>query len=328
MRKFEITLSQAIEGFILEKRAQQLRPQTLYNYKRALQRLFDCLPDDPFLNDVTSQQIVTFLADLGKKAVAPAGIAPRPAKPLSKKSLLNIHAALSSFWSWATREGYADCHVIRAVPPPRPERRVVVTFSQDDVKRMMVACETSRSYSRPGKRECANARPTVLRDRAILLLLLDSGIRATELCGLRLEHVDMKNRRVKIFGKGSKERIVRVGRRTTKAIWRYLTARPDARPSDPLFVATGEVNQPMTRSSLYRLVRRLGDRAGVVPAAYPHRFRHTFAVNFLRNGGDVFSLQSLLGHSSLEMVHRYVALAQTDTENAHRRASPVDNWRL
>jgi len=326
VRKIQITLSQAIEGFILEKRAQQLRPHTLSSYENALRRLLDYLPDDPFLDEITVQQIDAFFTDLGQRPIAPAGIAPRPAKPLSKKSILNTHTALSSFWTWAVKEGFADEHIMRSVPRPRPEQRAIVPFTRDDIEAMLSVCESTRSYSRPGKRRCANTRPTGVRDRAILLLLTDTGIRASELCDLRIKHLDMSNARVKVFGKGAKERILPVGRRTIKALWRYLSTRPDARPSDPLFVTSDEL--PLTRRSLYQLIRRLGDRAGIVPAAHPHRFRHTFAINFLRNGGNAFSLQAMLGHSSLEMVYRYLALVQTDTENAHRRASPVDNWRL
>jgi len=79
---------------------------------------------------------------------------------------------------------------------------------------------------------------------------------------------------------------------------------------------------------LRRLLNRMGERAGLAKSVYPHRFRHTFSVNFLRNGGNVFELQQLLGHTSLEMIKRYAKIAQSDVEAAHRRASPVDNWRL
>ena len=83
----------------------------------------------------------------------------------------------------------------------------------------------------------------------------------------------------------------------------------------------------MGENTIRHLLRNLGERANVKDV-HPHRFRHTFSIEFLRNGGDVYSLQRLLGHSTLPMCLRYLALAQADIEKAHRRASPADNWRL
>ena len=81
----------------------------------------------------------------------------------------------------------------------------------------------------------------------------------------------------------------------------------------------------MNNQRVWHIVSGMGKRAGVANAR-PHRFRHTFAVQFLRNGGDIFTLQMLLGHSSLEMVKHYAKLAAIDAEQAHRKASPADNW--
>ena len=78
---------------------------------------------------------------------------------------------------------------------------------------------------------------------------------------------------------------------------------------------------------LYRLVARIGERAGV-KKAHPHRFRHTFAITYLRNGGDIFTLREQLGHADWKILNRYLALSQIDRARAHESASPVDRWRL
>lgn len=309
-----LTLSKAIEGFFLAKRL-TFSDQTVANYRWALGKFLDYWDDtDPLLGQIGAGQVTTFL-DGHRDA-------------LSQKSLLNIHAVLSSLWNWAVAEGFAAENVIRRVTPPVPEERAIVPLSQADVIAMLKACGSSRSYTRPGKKECSNARPTATRDKALILLKLDTGIRVTELCRLRVEDLDLNNSRCKVFGKRSKERLLPLGRRCNRALWRYLAARPDARPVDPVFVAGGALIQPLNRWSVYKLIRRIGERAGITPNVHPHRFRHTFAISFLRNGGDVYSLKAILGHTSLKMVQRYLMLAQADTDNAHRRASPVDNWAL
>ncbi len=82
---------------------------------------------------------------------------------------------------------------------------------------------------------------------------------------------------------------------------------------------------PFTRDNLGNLLKRIGDRAGV-SNIHPHRFRHTFAINYLRNGGNVFALQAMLGHTTLDMVKRYLQIMQIDLEREQQKASPVDNW--
>jgi integrase/recombinase XerD len=328
----EITLSQAFEGYLLDARARQLSPKTILDYTNAFRHFSNYIGAPP-LNDITADDIRQFLAHLGSRRVVPAGVASRPPRVLSNKSILNIHVALSALWTWAIKEGFATEHVVRAVTPPKPEKPAIEPFSKSDVEAMLAVCKQSEPYTRPGKRECSNTRPTAERDRAIILLLLDTGARASEICanprlktpGLQIQDVDHRNLTIRVMGKGDKERIVPISARTSKALWRYLLSRPDAVPTE--YVFTNQRGGPLTSSGLLQLIRRLGQRAGI-SNAHPHRFRHTFAINFLRNGGNSLELQRLLGHSTLEMVKRYVALAQVDLENAHRRASPVTNWRL
>lgn len=320
-----LTLSTAIDGFLLDLAARRLSPHTSADYTNSLRKLQAFLGGDPELESITADQLRQFMADL-ETPRRPAGVTQRPLRGLSKKQCLNIHTGLSAFYTWALRNRYIAMHHMRLITRPRPETRAIVPLTRAEVEALLRACERSRSYRRPGKRECDHTRPTGVRDRAMILLLLDCGLRASELCSLRIADYDAKNRRVLAFGKGDKERSLPVSPATAKALWEYMAAeRKEARPDELLFLGVGGV--PLTRSGLGQVLASLGERAGVANV-HPHRFRHTFAINYLRNGGDAYALQISLGHESLEMVRTYLALASADLVTVHQRASPVEKWRL
>jgi integrase/recombinase XerD len=319
-----LTLSQVVAGFSLEMDARRLSVHTVEDYGRTLRRLQTFLGDPPFA-DIGPDDIRRFMASFNEPQEQ-HGIAAMAPIILSNKSLLNIHTGLGALWTWAIHEGVTDRHVVHEVQRPRAEDPAIIPFTEDDLKRLMAGCERTAGYTRPGKRLTDNKRRTALRDRAIVLLLLDTGIRASELAGMAVQDVDVRNRRITVTGKGRKTRMLPISPETAKAIWKYLTTeRATDKMRDPLF--TAETGEGMTRLTLLTFLKRLGARAGVADC-HPHRFRHTFAVMYLRNGGNAFTLQALLGHSSLGATQTYMHIAQTDIENGHQEASPVAGWRL
>ena len=250
---------------------------------------------------------------------------------LSMKTIRNIWVTLSSFFSWAKMEFQIESP-LENIPAPKFPKTVTEPYTQEEIERMIKACTYSREAETVRRRRFVMRRPTGNRDRAILLTLLDTGIRASEFCALKVGDFDAKTGRLEIRhgeaggAKGGKGRIVYLGKAARHAVWRYLAEREDGDDvTAPLFIASR--NHVFTPNNLRHLVKRIAEKCDV-KNEYPHRFRHTFAITYLRSGGDVFTLQSLLGHGSLDMVRHYARIAQLDVEQAHRKASPVDNWRL
>jgi len=297
-------LSYCIDEFLEFKRAQRLSRWTLLDYETVLRR-FNREIGDFDIDHIERKTIAHYLASLD----------------LSKKRVKNIYTALSSLWTWAVEMGYCTVHIIRQIKPPKPEKRPILPFTRDQIMNMLASTDASKEYTRPGKRACRNRLKTGVRDRAIILLLLDTGIRASELCGIKVK--DIKPHGIYIHGKGSKDRLVPISETTRSALCDYIGEQKDIEK----YVFKTEQGNVLSRDALRLIIRRIGDRAGVNDA-HPHRFRHTFAINFLRNGGDVFTLQAILGHETLDMVRRYLAIAQTDINGVHQRASPVKVWGL
>lgn len=201
----------------------------------------------------------------------------------------------------------------------------IVPYTEADIKSMLSNTNQSKPYTLPGKRQAKNNLPEGQRLKTTIILLLDTGIRASEFCNLKHRDVDLRNLNIIVMGKGRKERQIPISSRTAQAIWSYFHTRPEMHVNSPAFTTANGTK--ISRDNLLKSIYRLGNRAGVQDPNL-HRFRHTFAINFLRNGGDIYTLQRILGHSTLDMVQRYLAIAQVDIQAAHRRASPVMNWGL
>jgi site-specific recombinase XerD len=187
---------------------------------------------------------------------------------------------------------------------------VVEVLSEDEIQQVLSALDVKN--------------PTGCRDFAILILMLDSGLRLSEVIGLLDMNLDIDAGCLKVMGKGSKERIVPFGATTQKALWRYRHHyRPEPAHSAVQAFFLTQDGEAMTANGVTSMFVRLGKRSGLT-RLHPHLCRHTFATRYLMNGGDVFSLQQILGHTTLEMVRRYVSLASAHVAVQHRKFSPMD----
>jgi integrase/recombinase XerD len=193
---------------------------------------------------------------------------------------------------------------------------VINTFSPEQVVRL---------FNTPDR---GNARG--FRQYLILLILLDTGIRLSELTELPIEKIDMERSCFRITGKGNKERVVPFGGQVRKAILKYMTKyRPEPVAPRVTNLLLSEEGYPMKKRGLQAIISRIGKKAGITDVrCSAHTFRHAFARQFLLNGGNIFTLQALLGHRSLEVVKIYVNFMEGDIAEQHRKYSPVDNFIL
>lgn len=199
-----ISLSDAIEGYELAAEARRLSHNTMTGYRNTFRKFCEFLAGDPPLAAIDKKDIEAFLA-------AQTGV--------SKKAILNHHTSLCALWTWAVKEQITQVHVPHLVERPRPEKKAIVPLSEADVRALLSAVSSSKPYVRPGKRSCSHSLPEADRNRAILLVMLDTGIRASELCGLQIRHVDLRNHDKSITvhgGKGDKDRHIPVSARTAQ----------------------------------------------------------------------------------------------------------------
>lgn len=293
-------LTHALNGFWLEKRI-DLSLHTIRDYQLTFTRLVSFLGDAHF-EGITADDIRRFLAYIQTEY------------SLSKKTLANHWIALSALWSWAERE-HDIRHIIRdKIRRPRYTQRSIEPFELEEIRLLIESATYTAPYTTRGGHTARNRKQTAFRDIAIILTLVDAGIRAQELCSLQVRDYDPRRGRLHVkHGKGDKSRLIPLGCTARAAIEEYIASRKRVKPGDPLFAT--RANTHIDRNNLGNMLEKIGAAAGVT-GCNPHRFRHTMAINFLRNGGNVFLLQELLGHASLEMVQRYARIVERDISTA------------
>lgn len=224
----------------------------------------------------------------------------------------HYYCVLKSFFNWCVREGYVTESPLTKIKMKNPSPGVVQPYSIQDILKLIEVCDN----------DCKR-RAELLgsRNKAIILMLLDTGLRVTELTNIRVNEIDTERGWLKVIGKGAKERVVRIGATTQKALWRYMVFH-EKNKCEQLWVT--EEGRPMKSVGIQTMISHVKKRAGVTAKGNCHKFRHTFALNFLRKDRNPFNLQYLLGHSDLRMVKHYVStLGMEDALKAHESASPA-----
>jgi site-specific recombinase XerD len=313
-------LDNLIHGYQLCARTEGKSEKTIRIYTTALTTLRDFLEARQYPADVTeigAHELREFILHLQQVRAFEHHPFTRPqARGLSGYAVNCYLRAIRAFWSWLVREEIIMSSPFSRVKIPKPPKKVIATFSEKQLNATLRAISTST--------------PAGFRDWTMILVLLDTGLRASELVRLAVNNVNLDEGLLKVYGKGNKERVVPIGAKVQRAIWKYLHHhRPQlANPLRPtLFLAAS--GQPITTDRLRAIIKKCTNRAGIEGVrCSPHTFRHTFAISYLRNGGDVFSLQRILGHSSLDIVRIYVNLAVADVKACHQRFSPADNMEI
>jgi len=312
MNSDNLELRNLTSGFKICCQTEGKSPRTIEWYDAFLCR-FRSFLDSKQLPTVISQvnkaHVRQFIIYLQSEATVP-----RSNKSLSPATIQGYVRTLKVFFSWAKRESYIDSNIMDGIPIPKAPIRVINTFTSDQVSRLIEMCN--------------QANGSKYRNLAIILLLLDSGMRISELTGVSLRDLDLHEGCITIRnGKGGKGRIVPLGSLVSKVLWKYVNVhrpQPLTQKIENLFLT--ENGLALTKSGVQQMLRRFGKQAGISGVrCSPHTFRHTFAKNYLLNGGDIFSLQKILGHSSLASVRIYLNLFAVDIKRQHQRFSPVDN---
>ncbi len=310
-------LSECIYYYEVCNRAEGKSPKTISWYSANLKSFRNYLrnrhlPDS--LDNIDTKLLREYVLYLMKKTrYENHPYTPAKTELLSAATVHGHVRTLRAFFNWLVVEGLTENSPANDLKPPKVVRKIVSTLSDEEIRAILNTFSTS---------------PSDARNQTLFMLLLDTGLRIGELVNLKMDDVHMDEGYLKVLGKGKKERIVHIGNNAQRALKRYLFRfRP--KPINPVTnnVFLSASSQRLTENSMKLMFTRLAHRSGVY-RLHAHLCRHTFATRFLINGGDVFSLQQILGHSTLEMVSRYVNLASSHVVIQHQKYSPLDRLNL
>lgn len=226
------------------------------------------------------------------------------------RSTARLISGVRGFYRFLLREGVIDIDPTLQVDMPQLGRPLPKSLSEADVDALLAAPDLGD--------------PIGLRDRAMLEVLYACGLRVSELIGLTLEQVNLRQGVLRVFGKGSKERLVPMGEEAIRWVERYCReARPvllGGRPGDVLFPSLR--GEQMTRQTFWHRIKHQAKVAGIAKSLSPHTLRHAFATHLLNHGADLRVVQMLLGHSDLSTTQIYTHVARARLQALHAQHHP------
>ncbi len=231
---------------------------------------------------------------------------------LSPKTVQCHVRVLKAFSSSLHNEGYTDSNILEKLKLPKAPATMVEPLSKAEKQAVLHAINKKT--------------PTGIRNNAIVELAFDSGLRASEITDIRVGHLNMDEGWIKVMGKGSKERIVPIGKVVQRKLWHYIEhvrPQPANNSCNNLFLTT--TGHPIKVNTIKLIFSRLAKASGV-SRLHAHICRHTFAVDYLMDDGDIFSLQRILGHTTLDMVEHYLNLSSSQITAQHHKHSPMDKF--
>lgn len=292
-------LSRDLRDFLLDVEATGRTPSTVRFYRAKLTPFLDYLREQGISQsqEVRPSHVRGLLARLGESH-SPGG----------------VHAyfrAVRALFRFLVREGILDGNPVDKVRAPKVDVEPLQPVNLEHPRAMLATCDKGEMG---------------LRDKSIMLTLLDTGLRAGEATALNVGDLDLNDGALMVRrSKNRKPRVVFVGKQTRRALAQYLRARGNPKPDEPLW--TTKHGGRLTYAGLRDIVRRRARRAGV-PTPCLHSFRRAFALTMLRNGADVVSLSRMMGHGSLPVLMRYLRQEAQDLGRVHEQHSPVDRLKL
>jgi site-specific recombinase XerD len=231
---------------------------------------------------------------------------------LSSRTIQGHIRTLKAFSTWLFEEGYTSENVLKDLKLPKAVATIIEPLSNEEITRIFASID-KKTY-------------VGVRDYVILATLLDTGLRVSELANIKMDHISLEAGLIKVMGKGSRERIVPIGKFVQLTLLDYIErVRPALSydESDRLFLSSS--GEPLSVNAIKLLFQRLRRNTGI-SKLHAHLCRHTFAINYLMNGGDIFSLKEILGHRSLDMVNHYLHFTSLQIAIQHHKYSPMDKF--
>lgn len=295
-----LTFRELTPSWRLTMEVENKSPKTIKNYLEAVELLARWLdghdhPDDPA--DIDVDVLRTWLVEVRETR--------------SASTARTRWSGLRAFYAWALEEGEVPGNPMLLIKAPALPEKVVDMLGVDDIKAMITVCQGPLLVDR--------------RDEALILMYADTGGRLSEIALAELDRLDLRERTLRVMGKGARERVLPFGARTARAVDRYLRLRGRSKHAGGTRLwISGKDGKGLTADAVYQMVRRRAAAAGL-DGVHPHQFRHGFADAWLRSGGSEGDLMELAGWRSRQMLTRYAAATRGErARESYRSRSPMD----